>query len=698
MRYLLILLINLAIFFNGFSLTLTTKFLSESTIYTDVPWLGSQLKRYISQVTGSSIAIEYETHNQKNKGIYIVKLPAPICFYGKGCVSNQGFIISAEKNKIYIMSPSEEGLTYGVYTFLENIGIKFLSKDFTFIPKKVNVEIPNLKIYNPRFIYREIFIKEFDNPYFSLKRKLNGRLGHRINHPLRVGNKNIYVIGLEDIFDTDEYNCGSQIDFSLEEAKIKAIDYINRFLREKSIRNGFILISKYDNGDYCKNKRNLKIIEETGSPATPYINFVADIARYFKDIYPDITFFAEAYLWSQKPPEKYTKLPENMGIFFSTINADFSKPIFSKENKEIAQYLLGWTKYTDTIFIWHYITNFSNYLLPFPDIYPVAKDIKDFSKIPQIKGIFLEGAYNTYGSDMAYLKGYIFSNLMFNPEEDVENLLDEFISSYYGDKTGLLKAYIKSLHTDIKKLFVKGSTYTPPPKTLLKYFSLLKNLEEKSKGIYKEHLKELEIGIDIALLLQKDKVKNIDILRKAKENLFEIVHKKHIEKFSENGDIEEILSLNIKPSSVKPPKEAKNLVEGKDWFDFQEFSLKLCCSEIIKDKDASNGQAVSVDGDISDWAVQFNLGNLPEGEWDIYFVIKVVSNKKEGTAFRYGVYPTTDDLEAKLENFADGKYHTVYVGTFEKDDEADLWIAPPEDEAIKKIIVDRVFIIKHDKN
>ncbi len=695
MRYLLVFFISITLFSNTFSLTLTKDKLSEYTIYTDIQWLGFQLSDYLSRLLDTYKDVKSSTEYTNGKGIFITKLPAPVCFYRNGCVKDQGFMIVADKENILIMSPSEDGLAYGVYTFLEKLGVKFLSNDFSYFPRKINVEIPNLKIYNPRFIYREVFIKEFDNPSFSLRRKLNGRLGHRINHPLKVGNKILHIIGLEDIFETDKYNCGDQIDFLLEEARLQAIDYINRFLRENNIREGFILISKYDNGNYCKNRKNIELIESSGSPATPYINFVEYIARYFKDVYPKVTFLAEAYLWSQKPPEEYSKLPDNMGIFFSTINANFSKPMFSEDNLEIAENLLGWTKYTDTIFIWHYITNFSNYLISFPDIYPVAQDIKAFSKIPQIKGIFLQGAYNTYGSDMAYLKGYVFSKLLFNPEEDTDKLIDEFITLYYGDKTGLLKAYIKELHSKVKNLSVKGLSDSIESKNLLKYFSLIRNLEENSQGIYKKHLKELELSIDMALLLQKDKVKNIEVLKKAKENLLEVAYRKHIEKYSEDGDIKEVFNLSIVPEIVKPPLETEGLVEGKDWFDFQEFSLKLCCSEIIKDEEASNKQAVSVDGNISDWAVQFNLGNLPEGKWDIYFVIKVISDKNEGVAFRYGVYPDTDDMEASLEDFSDGTYHTVYVGTFEKDDEADLWIAPPEDEEIKNIIVDRVFIIKH---
>ncbi len=698
MRFLLILVLYISIYLNAFSLTLTKENLSNYTVYTDIPWLGFQLKTYIYRLTGHLVQLEINTDIKKEPGLYIIKLPAQMCFYENNCVGEQGFIITIEKNNILIMSPTEEGLAYGIYSFLEDLGIKFLSKDYTFFPKNINVDIPKIKVINPRFTYREIFIGEFDDPSFSLKRKLNGRLGHRVYNPLKVGNKNIYILGLEDLFETEKYSCGDQIDFLSEEARIEAIDYINKFLRENNIREGYILISKNDNGNYCQNKKNDELIERTGSPATPYISFVDYIARYFKNIYPNVTFLAEAYLWSQKPPERYSKLSENMGIMFSTINADLSKSIFSKENTEIAKDIIGWTKYTDNIFIWHYITNFSNYFIPFPNIYSVAQDIKEFSKIPQIKGIFLEGAYNTYGSDMAYLKGYIFSNLMFNPEEDTEHLLDEFITLYYGDKTGLIKAYIKELHKKVNKLSVKGLSDYLKPKDLLKYFLLFKFLEKNSRGIYKEHIKELELGIDVALLLQKDKVKDINVLKEAKENLLEMVNKKHIEKFSESGDIKELLSISIKPNEIKPPEEAKNLTEGKDWFDFQEFTLKLCCAEIIEDKEASNGQAVAVDGSINDWAVQFNLGNLPEGEWDIYFVIKVISNKEEGVAFRYGVYPTTDDTEAKLEDFADRRYHTVYVGTFERDAEADLWIAPPEDEDVKMILVDRVFIIKHNIN
>ena len=48
-------------------------------------------------------------------------------------------------------------------------------------------------------------------------------------------------------------------------------------------------------------------------------------------------------------------------------------------NKELFDDLLSWHKYKKNIYVWHYITNFSGYFQPFPNINTTAQDIKTFA-------------------------------------------------------------------------------------------------------------------------------------------------------------------------------------------------------------------------------------------------------------------------------------------------------------------------------
>ncbi|NPA53538.1 MAG: hypothetical protein GXO21_02600, partial [Aquificae bacterium] len=256
-----------------------------------------------------------------------------------------------------------------------------------------------------------------------------------------------------------------------------------------------------------------------------------------------------------------------------------------------------------------------------------------------------------------------------------------------------IKAYLKERKNLYKnKKFSLKTPLFPDIEKLKKLYSLLEKASEKTTGVYKINVLKAKAGIDFLILMEKEKFEK-EFIEKVFDEFKRLSYVFKITNYSESGNINDILKLGYIPKNDEP-EEVKGLEKNKDWFDFQEILLKLCCASIVKDIQASNGAAVYMEGWKTDWGIQLNLGDLPEGSWDIFFVIKVKAKDKRGIAFRYGVYPVTKTFEAFLEDFSDEKYHTVYVGRFENDSTKHLWIAPPGNENVKGIYVDRIFIIK----
>ena len=672
-------------------------FIKDYHIFTDFSTAGFELKKYLKK-GGIDINVSPLPETDIQKGIYIVQCNGNCFGFSVDRLKKDGFILGIKNKNIYIVSKTKAGLMYGVYSFLEDNGYLFLTKDKEIIPDLKR----KLKIFprkeNPAFMYREIFIKESDNPDFALKRRLNGRFGHRENKLLEVGSIVVLNVSLDDLVpydrykDTDpEYFCGEQLDFTNPEVKEIAKENLDRILsRHRDINNLHVLISTNDNNTYCENENSLERINQGGAPSTPYIDFVKFLASSLKDDYPDVKFLALAYLWSRKPPENYGKFPENMGVFYSLIEADFSIPLLVRNNTVFLDEIKRWGRLTDYIFVWHYITNFSNYLAPFPDIYQVSDDIRFLSRIPQVKGIFLQGAYNTNGSELADLRIYLFSKLLWNPNISVDKQIKKFFY-YYGCNPDIMVSYVDKLYWYLKE---KG--FSLKVKTPVDYFNKgflldMYSLLSADKACYKD----FRPSIDVAILLNKDFFSK-DFLKRVKEELVEYVKRKNVEKYSENGNIKELISLSFEKANT--PEEARGLIKGVDWLDFQDYSLKYCCSHIVKDRYASDRKAIAMSGNRTDWGIQLNLGNLKKGTWDIYIVARV--QVKDGTqpegkiAFRYGIYPSTSPVEVPLKDFIDGDYHTIYVGKFLKDEHLDLWIAPPGKDYIEYLLVDRVFAVK----
>lgn len=627
---------------------------------------------------------------------------------------NDSYIIKYENNKIYISGLNSRSLIYGIYAFLEKyLHFKFLSKNFEIAPSKSTISIQNLDYKSEsRFKYREIFIKELDDKDFSLKQGLNGRFGHKAEqaNPLFINMFNTFTPyeliskKYEEIF--PEYFCAGQLDFALKNVQDDASSNFQKKLTflDNNYKNLFYLAHE-DIKEYCTSKQSMSLINKYKSPSAPFLEYANTIAKNIATKYPNTKLYMEAYQWSRKAPSNFPELSTNLGIFFSDIEADFSKPLNNYPNDEILNDLKSWQKYTDDIFIWHYITNFNGYLQPFPNIRSTATDLKTFSDIKNINGIFLQGAYGTEYSELSNLRIWTLSKLLWNPDLDIDMLIKEFSYYYYGDAYIYVLSYLellqKSLAETDSELKVKTSIdskylneeFINKSKEILD--SALKSVEKGS--IYYDHLIELYSGIDYVQMMKGT------ISKEDKKRFINFISKNNILQFAEGLDTSSIINyLNIQRKKPDLPNIVKNS-SSNNWVDFQEYSLKICCgATLIEDNLASSNSAVRMDGNVSDWGIQLDLSSIPKGKWKIYANIRIQKQENLSTinyvkpAIYYGIYEKGINNGSFINTLKDEKYHEVEIGTVEitQRDNGLIWLRPPNDSSVKYIFVDRIFATK----
>ncbi len=63
-----------------------------------------------------------------------------------------------------------------------------------------------------------------------------------------------------------------------------------------------------------------------------------------------------------------------------------------------------------------------------------------------VKGIFEQGAYQSWGSEMMELRAWVQARLLWNPTLDDAKLIDEFLDGYYGPAAPHIRAYLNVLH------------------------------------------------------------------------------------------------------------------------------------------------------------------------------------------------------------------------------------------------------------
>ena len=184
--------------------------------------------------------------------------------------------------------------------------------------------------------------------------------------------------------------------------------------------------------DACK-----AIDDYEGALSGSVITFLNKLAARF----PDKEFSTLAYLYTMNPPKHVKPLP-NVNIMLCDIDCD--REVTLPENasgKEFVKAIEGWSAITDNIFVWDYGINFDNYLAPFPNFHILQDNIRLFKRnhatmhFSQIAG--------SRGGDFAELRAYLVSKLMWNPEVDVDSLMQRFLHGYYGEAAPYLYRYIK---------------------------------------------------------------------------------------------------------------------------------------------------------------------------------------------------------------------------------------------------------------
>ncbi len=664
------------------------------------------LNSYIKKITSYQLPI---TNNKDSTNAIILLTKDQLHLLNKNSKINKlnslkddGFIISINNNTIYIAGTNERGLLYAIYYFLEKyLNTLFLSKEFEVIPKQANISLKNVyDIQEPRFEYREIFSKESDDITYAIKNRLNGRFGHRAkdiqNSAFFIKIYNNFVA--TNLVNIAKFKCNNQIDFLEKKAQNVAINSIKEIIHSQNIsKNSIIFLEQNDVLTYCNN------IPIGKNPSYTTTIYAKNIANKLKDR----QILIQAYQWSRKPPKKFIKLPKNLGIFYSTIEANFSKPLKDKENRAILNDLKGWGRFSDNIYIWHYLTNYSGYLQPFANILALDQDIKTFAKDKNIKGVFLQGSYESEKGEFSNLKTWVFSKLLWNPELDIKELIKKFCDNYYGDASNDVQKYIYTLDKITKQtnssLFVKTSAnekYLDEKYLLQLEKILLDGLKKiKNQPIYKKHLLEVFSGIDYVRILKGTDNVTRD---RSKDRFIEFLkNSPSLTHYAEGKSIDDLKPfLNIQRAFAKEPKIVKKLKQNIEWFDFQEYSLKLCCNKIVYDENASDKISAMMRGNQSDWGFQLDSSSLPKGKWDIYSSIKVVLHKdisfidNARIALFYGIYPSFEKKFKLITQIPNNRYHVIKLGTISSNSNTTIWISPPNNNIVKSLFVDRIFITK----
>ena len=367
-------------------------------------------------------------------------------------LTEDGFLITTEDGHLRIINGGDKGSIYGVVTLLEKYcGVNYWGeKEYSLTPSK-DLNLPKIHLAeNPGFRYRQsqfYGMRDDADPIYRLWMRLDepkdyfaaGYWVHTFNRllPAAVYGKDhpeyyAYFNGKRHPGTASQWCLTNPEILDIVAARVDSIFKANPGCNT-------ISISQNDSQSYCQCDKCKAINEREGAPSGSIIYFLNKLAERF----PDKEFSTLAYLYSMNPP-KYIKPLPNVNIMLCDI--DCCREVTLTENasgQAFMKAMKGWSEKTNNIFVWDYGINFDNYLVPFPNFHIMAENIRLFKEhhtqmhFSQIAG--------SRGGDFAEMRTWLAAKLMWNPEADMEELLQTFIKGYYGEAAPFIYRYVKMI-------------------------------------------------------------------------------------------------------------------------------------------------------------------------------------------------------------------------------------------------------------
>jgi len=480
------------------------------------------LQRYLLEISGVALAIipadkgrsPYEIVLGQNERLDELKTGINL-----NALKEDGFVIKTDSMRLIIAGGNEKGALYGVYTFLEEyLGCRMYSPKVKLIPEQKRItlgKINNMQV--PTIGFRDTHYRvTWDAEYTDWHKLDHDADGGRPDWGMWVHTFNELVSPETYYHDHPEYFSmvkGKRIPTQLCLTNPDVLEAVTQNLRRKIAQNPTALywsVSQNDNKDYCTCDNCRAIDEREGSPSGSIIYFVNKVA----DQFPDKMISTLAYEYGRHAP-KTLRPRENVNIMLCSIEAYRDKPITEDpKSADFVRDVEDWGKIAKDIIVWDYVIQFNNLISPFPNLHVLKPNIQFFAK-HGVNAMFEQGNREV-GGEFSELRAYLISKLLWNPDANVDTLMNDFLRGYYGAAGKSIRQYIDEMRGSLlqsgQPLRIFGTpneaatSYLTP--TLIERYETLFNTAEKAVATSPEILERVKIArlpLEFAIMEQAKK-------------------------------------------------------------------------------------------------------------------------------------------------------------------------------------------------
>jgi hypothetical protein len=442
----------------------TVEIFVSSSCSASVAHAARELADFLSQSVGKEFSLRPSDLLPATPCLVVGPHPGLEVDLGKLDLGEEGILIHCSENRLVLAGSGARGTLYAVYEFLETfLGYRWWTPDVSRVPHHFTLAIPpGEMLIRPAFEYRDILLKDIQDPDWCVRNRLNG---HFTPVDETRGGKISYrgfVHTFENLVPPEEYYDAhpeyyswvdgkrhgdrSQLCCSNPEVAHIVSDRVLELMRSHPEDRVFS-VSQNDWYRYCECDDCSAIAEREGSQIGPILHLVNQVARAASAEFPNNLISTLAYQYSRRPPRHLRPEP-NVIVRLCSIECSFAQPLSSaspEENAAFAQDLLGWEKVAPHLWVWNYCTSFDHYLIPYPNLRVRGPNTR-FYRDHRVTGLFQQNVPNTCHGELSPLDGYLTAKLLWNPDLDAERLIEEFLEGVYGAASVYIREYLHLLH------------------------------------------------------------------------------------------------------------------------------------------------------------------------------------------------------------------------------------------------------------
>jgi hypothetical protein len=412
----------------------------------------AELEKYIKLITsGDLITTGSSGHGSKTIFIGQKSITDTALIAETGRLSRDGFIIRASGESLFLSGNNGVADLHAVYTLLEeHAGVIWFTGSEQHVPREKKISIPSgKKIYEPAFSFRVAHFPDRDNSSFINTNKMStfnewGLFVHTFQTlmpPAEYFGKHPEYYSLVNGRRIQD----GQLCLSNPEVIRLLTENLSRRMNEAPDKI-YWSVSQNDCINYCECDRCLRLYEKYGNISGAYIEMSNKIAAQF----PDKQISTLAYQFTRQAPVNIVPAP-NVNVMFCSIECNRSMPLADDQRSaDFVKDLSDWSQLTKNIFMWDYVVQFRTYLCPFPNFHTIQPNIQLFHShgIPMM---FQQGSGRSW-SDLAELKQYYISKLLWDPDLNGDSLISRFINTYYGGAAPYVREYFDLSHSSLKSV------------------------------------------------------------------------------------------------------------------------------------------------------------------------------------------------------------------------------------------------------